>query len=209
MGSPAKTWKTGKKVQTCSGLHCEHPSKCFQFVIFFFKGEKEYSCRHWYCCGSTNWEPKQNSQTARITKLFNLSKDHNARKHVVRKPPNRVQNLGPRHTRVSVCISHVLQHKHQYITLRKWCTEKKKRGLQNTLNLWPRKWRRPKENARKRLPREGGCPLRKLPPLMPVKTKMWVASTTEVTRLPEAHLADAGSRHALPNHVWTNPSPCD
>lgn len=90
-----QSWKTGKKVQTCSGLHCEHPSKCFQFVIFFFKGRKGIFLQTLILLWLNNWEPKQNSQTARITKLFNLSKDHNARKHVVRKPPNK-QGSKPR-----------------------------------------------------------------------------------------------------------------
>ena len=96
MGSPAKTKKTGKKVQTCSGLHCGHPSKCFQFVIFF-KGRKGIFLQALILLWLNNWDPKQNSQTARITKLFNLSKDHNALKHAVRKPPNK-QSSKPRAT---------------------------------------------------------------------------------------------------------------
>lgn len=55
--------------------------------------------------------------------------------------------------------------------------EKNKGRLQNMLNLWPRKWRRPRK-CQKETTREGGCSLRELPPLMPVKTKMWVASRT-------------------------------
>lgn len=176
----------------------------FSICCFFLKVEKEYSCRHWYCCGSTTGNQ---NRTPKLLELpnFSISLKTIMLSSTLWESPqtNRVRNLGPRHTRVSVCISHVLQHKHQYITLREQCTKKNKGWLQNMLNLWPRKWRRPKKNARKRLPREGGCPLQELPPLRPVKTKMWVGSRTEVIRLPEAHLA--GAEVSMPFPIMSEP----
>lgn len=87
-----------------------------------------------------------------------------------RKAPltNRVQNLGPRHTRVSVCISHVLQHKH--VTLRKRYREKQGQAAEYA-KLVAKKMEEAKEKCQKETTKRGRLSSASLT-LMPVKTKM-------------------------------------
>lgn len=68
MGSPGRPERKCKHVQ---GYIVNIHLKCFQFVIFF-KGRKGIFLQTLILLWLNNWEPKQNSQTARITKLFNL-----------------------------------------------------------------------------------------------------------------------------------------
>ena len=102
--------------------------------------------------------------------------EDNVHQYVVRKPWSRddekTRTKAPKIQRLFT--PRVLQHKCQHIALKKQCTKKIRKRLQNMLNFGPREQGRPKKSARNRLSRTEAI-LWELQPLClcPVKNKMF------------------------------------